>query len=341
MSNGLVVTHLVDPHIIAARNLLLERWHPRNSTALGGESVMIFYGQSGPWRDKCDSVVAKVLQCVPGLEVMVNTPIGLVPYTLEDLNPFCHIEGPDWIWKNKFDNVKIAQELELFGLSGRSIIPINLRSDNFESEIFESLSQFNSEINVELVEGQITITDQDLYNQSQLHLNRLKAADKFSVLFNVSQEIAIEMTSSMEFVVNKYGRIKNILSASGKHLASFRLGDGGMSLNNAGAIELFARRRRELPSGFSKTAISPYCGEGLAVVVVDNDAEPFVRKGRNVFHGFTIASDPWLRPGEPCLICNQSGQLIGHGVSVSTADDLSCMKKGVAVKTRDGIKEGD
>ena len=98
------------PHIIAARNLLLERWHPRNSTALGGESVMIFYGQSGPWRDKCDSVVAKVLQCVPGLEVMVNTPIGLVPYTLEDLNPFCHIEGPDWIWKNKFDNVKIAQE---------------------------------------------------------------------------------------------------------------------------------------------------------------------------------------------------------------------------------------
>lgn len=329
------------PHIIAARNLLLERWHPRNSTALGGESVMIFYGQSGPWRDKCDSVVAKVLQCVPGLEVMVNTPIGLVPYTLEDLNPFCHIEGPDWIWKNKFDNVKIAQELELFGLSGRSIIPINLRSDNFESEIFESLSQFDSEINVELVEGQITITDQDLYNQSQLHLNRLKAADKFSVLFNVSQEIAIEMTSSMEFVVNKYGRIKNILSASGKHLASFRLGDGGMSLNNAGAIELFARRRRELPSGFSKTAISPYCGEGLAVVVVDNDAEPFVRKGRNVFHGFTIASDPWLRPGEPCLICNQLGQLIGHGVSVSTADDLSCMKKGVAVKTRDGIKEDD
>ena len=327
------------PHIIAARNLLLERWHPRNSTALGDESVMIFYGQSGPWRDKCDSVVAKILQCVPGLEIMVNTPIGLVPYALEDLNPFCHIEGPDWIWKNKFDNVKIAQELELFRLSGRSIIPINLRSDNFETEVFKSLSKFKLESNIELVEGKLTIIDQELFNQSQLKLNRLKAADKFSVLFNVSQDIAIEMTSSMEFVVNKYGRIKNVLSANGKHLASFRLGDGGMSLNNAGAIELFARRRKELPSDFSKTAISPYSGEGLAVVVVDNDAEPFVRKGRNVFHGFTIASDPWLRPGEPCLICNQSGQLIGHGVSVSTADDLSVMKKGVAVKTRDGIKE--
>ena len=332
---------LCRPHIIAARNLLIERWHPRNSTVLGSDSVMIFYGQSGPWRDKCDGVVAKILQFIPGLEIMINTPIGLVPYTLEDLNPFCHIEGPDWIWKNKLDNAKIAKELELFGLSGRSIIPINLRTDNFETEIFNRLSGFDTEVAVELVDGQITIIEQDLYNQSQLSLNRLKAADKFSVLFNVSQEVATEMTATMKFNVNKYGRIKNVLSSSGHHLASFRLGDGGMSLNNAGALELFARRRKALPSEFSKTAISPYCGEGLAVVVVDSDAEPFVRKGRNVFHGFTTASDPWLRPGEPCLICNQSGQLIGHGVSLSTADDLLCMRKGVAIKTRDGIKEAE
>ena len=85
------------PHIIAARNLLLDRWHPRTPASAGDDSVLIFYGQSGPWRDKCDSVVAKILQYAPGLEIMISTPIGLVPYTLEDLNPFCHIEGPDWI----------------------------------------------------------------------------------------------------------------------------------------------------------------------------------------------------------------------------------------------------
>ena len=99
------------PHITAARNLLLDRWHPRKSTEIGSDSVLIFYGQSGPWRDKCDAVVAKILQYVPGLEIMINTPIGLVPYSLEDLNPFCHIEGPDWLWKNKLDMAKIAQEL--------------------------------------------------------------------------------------------------------------------------------------------------------------------------------------------------------------------------------------
>ena len=329
------------PHIIAARNLLLDRWHPRTPASVGDDSVLIFYGQSGPWRDKCDSVVAKILQYAPGLEIMISTPIGLVPYTLEDLNPFCHIEGPDWIWRNKFDNAKMAHELELFGLSGKSVIPINLRSDNFETQVFESLSNLESEVKMELIEGQLSLVDQDLFKQSQLMLNRLKAADKFSVLFNTSQEIAAEMSSSMQFVVNKYGRIKNVLSANGQHLASFRLGDGGISLNNSGAIELFARRRKPIPNGFSKTAIAPYSGEGLAVVVVDSDAEPFVRKGRNVFHGFVVGSDPWLRPGEACLICNQSGQLIGHGVSVSTADDLSTMKKGVAIKTRDGIKEDE
>ena len=102
---------------------------------------------------------------------------------------------------------------------------------------------------------------------------------------------------------------------------------------------MFARRRKQLPKTFSQTSIAPYTGEGLAVVVVDDDAEPFIRKGRNVFHGFILACDPWLRPGEACLICDKAGNLLGHGVSVSTVEDLASMKKGVAIKTRDGIKE--
>ena len=111
-----------------------------------------------------------------------------------------------------------------------------------------------------------------------------------------------------------------------------------MSLNNEGAIDLLERRRRPLPQIFNKTDIGPYTGEGLAVVLVNSDAEPFVRKARNVFHGFTIACDPWLRPGEACLICNSKGELIGHGISQCTSSELTVLKKGVAVKTRDGIK---
>tara|TARA_B100000674_G_scaffold497886_1_gene533366 strand:- start:5089 stop:7371 length:2283 start_codon:yes stop_codon:yes gene_type:complete len=327
------------PHITAAKNLLLDRWHPRNDSGAGSDSVIIFYGQSGPWRDKCDNLVAKLLQCLPGLEIMINTPIGLVPYSLEDLNPFCHIEGPDWLWKNNLDMARVAQELELFGLSGKAIIAVDLRSETFESKLFDVVSGLKPSIKVNLVEGRLTIHEDNYFAQARLKLNRLKAADKFSVLFNVHQEQAQEIVQSAQFVVNKYGRIKNVLSSTNQHLASFRLGDGGLSLNNPGAVELFTRRRTPLPETFPETAISPYAGEGLAVVVVDDDAEPFVRKGRNVFHGFVTACDPWLRPGEACLICNQSGNLIGHGVSVSTSEDLAAMRKGVAIKTRDGIKE--
>ena len=42
---------------------------------------------------------------------------------------------------------------------------------------------------------------------------------------------------------------------------------------------------------------------------------------------------------ELSLICDKAGNLLGHGVSVSTVEDLASMKKGVALKTRDVIKE--
>ena len=329
------------PHIIAAKNLLAQRWHQRDVTGIGTEHVLIFYGDSGPWRDKCDKVVAKLIHLIPGIELLVNTPIGLMPYSLEDLNPFCHVEGPDWIWKNKLDMVVVTQELESLGLTGRSIIPIELRADNLESRVYEKIIDAGLTIDCEFTEGMMVIGDDDDFKLARLQLNRLKAADKFAVLFNIDHATAHELSSNLTFNVNKYGRIKNVLSSSGKHLSSFRLGDGGLSLNNAGALEIFSRRRRPLPTQFCVTDINPYSGEGLAIIVVNSDAEPFVRKGRNVFHGFTIACDPWLRPGEACLICNESGDLIGHGVSQCTANEVLAMKKGVAVKTRDGIKLED
>ena len=75
------------------------------------------------------------------------------------------------------------------------------------------------------------------------------------------------------------------------------------------------------------------------MVVVNEDAEPFVRKGRNVFHGFIQACDAWLNPGEACLIVNADGTFLGHGVSQSTASDAKSFTKGIAVKTRGGVGE--
>ena len=76
-----------------------------------------------------------------------------------------------------------------------------------------------------------------------------------------------------------------------------------------------------------------------AVVHVDEDAEPFVRKGRNVFHGFCLSADSTLRPGQPCLICNSSGELIGHGISRVDANEMMAFRKGIAIRVRDGIRD--
>ena len=72
---------------------------------------------------------------------------------------------------------------------------------------------------------------------------------------------------------------------------------------------------------------------------MNEDAEPFVRQGRNVFHGFILACDSWISPGDTCLIVNQSGELLGHGISNGTVRDMETFQKGVSVKTRGGLKE--
>ena len=131
--------------------------------------------------------------------------------------------------------------------------------------------------------------------------------------------------------------MKNINDADGHHLFSPRLRDGGISLATAGAKALMTHRSEPLPGGLPLTEWWGHAGMGPAVVVVDEDAEPFVRKGRNVFHGFVVACDPWLAPGEACLITNQAGNLLGHGVSQCTSTEMADLKKGIAVKTRGGL----
>lgn len=326
-------TH-VRPHIIAARHMMFTRWHSQPPKGAGSSDVLILHGRPGPWRERCDNLVTRLIHHAPGLEVMILTPIGLMPYSLEDVNPFTHVVGPDWIWRTRPDLSLIRDDLDRFSMGDRRIITLDLKGDQLVDRAFSKLIDLGV-IDQSCLETAIDSID---FENSQLQLRRRKAADKFALFFNIQSELSHEMTSKSKFVINRQGRIKNVLSGSDKHLASFRLGDGGLSLNNDGAVELYSHRRRQLPTGFSDSEIFAYCGEGLALVVVDDDAEPFIRQGRNVFHGFVTACDPWLRPNEACLIVNSKGELLGHGVSQCTSEEISTFQKGVAIKTRDGIK---
>jgi archaeosine-15-forming tRNA-guanine transglycosylase len=141
------------------------------------------------------------------------------------------------------------------------------------------------------------------------------------------------------FVVNRQGRVKNAITKDGLHIASPRLGDGGLSLTDDGAKALHKLRTAPAPSALDSQFRMATAGEGPAWVVVDNDAEPFVRQGRNVFHGFVLAVDPWIRPSQTCLVVNKKGELLGHGLSNGTVDEFCGFEKGIAVKTRGGISQ--
>ena len=136
--------------------------------------------------------------------------------------------------------------------------------------------------------------------------------------------------------MSRTGRIRNVIDSEGVHLFSPRLAEGGLSLTVEGAKKLHAMRKDSIPSDFSVGSNQDNIGKGLAWVVVDSDAEPFVRQGRNVMHGFVKACDEWTRPGETVIIVNENSELLAIGRSQSTPRELSTFTKGIAIKVREG-----
>jgi 7-cyano-7-deazaguanine tRNA-ribosyltransferase len=147
---------------------------------------------------------------------------------------------------------------------------------------------------------------------------REQIIDKLRVLFNVKTEDAVAVMEGVTYVKSKTGRVRNVIASDGKHLFSPTLSHGGMSMTIEGA----------------KWAHS--LDSGLARVTVIEDAEPFIRKGRNVFHAFVSACDDLTRIGEMCLIVNSKDELLGIGVAQCDAKEMLAFSKGIAVKVRAG-----
>ena len=299
------------PHIEMARRKILSRWKSRKSG-----DVILFHGTSAPWRDKIGDLVERI--CSLDYELFIQTPIGIIPWNLEDLNPWAHIEGPDWLWNSKPDFVKVQNELESYGIHNRKLIPIDISdTEDLHNRVFELLG--------------IEPTERD-----PEHKKENQIVDKLCVLCNVEQSKAISICKDSTFVMSRTGRIRNVINSEGEHLFSPRLAEGGISLTVNGAKKLHQLRTEKIPDGFTTSDLDQHVGKGPAWVVVDSDAEPFVKDGRNVMHGFVTACDEWTKPGEIVLVVNSSGKLLAIGRSQSTPKEFETFTKGIAVKVREG-----
>ena len=299
------------PHIEMARRKLISRWKSRKAG-----NVVIFHGNCAPWRDKIGDLVERIYSLE--FELFIQTPIGIIPWSLEDLNPWAHIEGPDWLWKASPDLLQIQQELGELGITNRKIILIDISdTEDLHKRAFDLLGIQDAE------------RDGDLKKRGQI-------IDKLCVLYNMNVDDASKFSSDSSFVMSTTGRIRNVLDANGNHILSQRLAEGGLSLTLEGALRLHSIRNNEIPDGFNSSNLENHVGKGLPWVVVDSDAEPFVRNGRNVMHGFVLACDEWTRPGETVLVVNSVGDLLAIGRSQSTPEEFAAFSKGIAVKVRQG-----
>ena len=118
------------------------------------------------------------------------------------------------------------------------------------------------------------------------------------------------------------GKIRNVI-CDGSHVVSMRAEDGLFTLKLDGGRRLHSKIKYPL----------------LRVIVAD-DAVPFVKEGKSVFAKFVLDCDPNLRPYDECILVDEQDLFLGIGRTLLTRNEMLSFRYGMAVKTRDSIKEG-
>ncbi|MFP8957237.1 PUA domain-containing protein [Natrialbaceae archaeon A-CW3] len=71
-------------------------------------------------------------------------------------------------------------------------------------------------------------------------------------------------------------------------------------------------------------------------VVVDDESEPFVRDGKNVFSKFVLEAGSEIRPGDEVLVVHERGDLLAVGRAELDGESILDFETGMAVNVRSG-----
>ncbi len=128
------------------------------------------------------------------------------------------------------------------------------------------------------------------------------------------------LLGTVSYVVSKNtGKVRNVM-VDGDHVLSLRAEDGLFTLKAAGAGRLHrAFRPPQLR------------------IIVDADAVPFVREGKNVFAKFVREADPEVRPRDEMLVVSPDDELCAVAQSSMNRREMLSFKRGVAAYVREGL----
>src|SRR2546428_269576 len=128
------------------------------------------------------------------------------------------------------------------------------------------------------------------------------------------------LAGTVSYVISKNtGKIRNV-HVNGEHVLSLRAEDGLFTLKVAGA--------RRLSKAFPAPQLR---------IVVDGDAVPFHREGKNVFAKFVRDADPEIRPGDEALVVSPADELCAVAQSTMNRREMLAFKRGVAAHVREGV----
>ncbi len=120
------------------------------------------------------------------------------------------------------------------------------------------------------------------------------------------------------FIYSKNGKIRQILDG-GRRIATLKADSGLLTLSVEGARRLhkafpFPRHR----------------------VVVLNEVSQFIADGKSVFAKHVVRVDEKIRANDEVLVVNELDELLATGKALLSAFEMLEVKRGVAVKTRQG-----
>ncbi len=75
------------------------------------------------------------------------------------------------------------------------------------------------------------------------------------------------------------------------------------------------------------------------MVIVDEEAEPFIRDGKTIFSKFVLNVDNRIRSEDEVFVLNQEKDIIAIGKSILGAKEIMDFKRGPAIKNRWGFKK--
>lgn len=128
------------------------------------------------------------------------------------------------------------------------------------------------------------------------------------------------LAGTISYIVSKNtGKVRNV-HVNGEHVLSLRAEDGWFTLKAAGA--------RRLAQAFPLPRLR---------IVVEEDAVPFHREGKNVFAKFVRDADPEIRPRDEALVVSPDDELCAVAQATMNRREMLAFKRGVAAHVREGV----